>query len=346
MRGASAVAVRAFGQAYACAWPAGQRLLRSAGLSLAIAVGMIPAVAAASASAEQWLVRMSEAMRERAYEGRLVYLHEGMIDAFALVHGAVEGRENERMRTLTGTAFEVIRDGEEVTCVWPASARAMVSRRPGDVLPPKPPRGLDDVPPYYEATLDGDDRMAGRPARIVDVRPADTYRYGYRIWIDRATQLLLRSDLIGANGEAVERLMFTRLEPRRAVPASAFEPTLEGMTSMAHSDPEPGDDGGASPQWRARDLPPGFEAVAHRRQAMAPRGNAVQHSVFSDGLAAVSVFVEPRSAGNMPPTGMSAMGSVHAFGVRRGDHHITAVGEVPGATVERIARSVERVHER
>ncbi len=345
MRGVRAIPVGAVGEARALPRSKGRRLLRSGVVSLVIATAMIPG-AATAASAEQWLVRMSEAMRERAYAGRLVYLHEGMLDAFALVHGSVEGRENERMQTLTGTAFEVIRDGEEVTCVWPASARAMVSRRPGDVLPPKPPRGLKDVPPHYEATFKDDDRIAGRRARVVEVRPADSYRYGYRIWIDRATQLLLRSDLIGSNGEAVERLMFTQLEPRRSVPASAFEATLEGMTYTEHSEPEPGDDAGASAQWRARDLPPGFEAVAHRRQAMPPRGNAVQHSVFSDGFAAVSVFVEPLSEADMPPTGMSAMGAVHAFGLRRGDHHITAVGEVPGATVERVARSVERVGDR
>ncbi len=261
----------------------------------------------------------------------------------SLVHGYIDETEHERLRTLSGEKFEVIRMGDEVTCVWPASERVMVSQRPGDVLPPKPPRGLEELPGQYAATIEGEARMAGRRADLVRIEPRDGYRYGYRMWIGQASDLLLRSDLLGSDGQAVERLMFTRLELVDSVSKQAFERTLDGMEYTEHVG------GGAEgssiddPDWRVTDLPPGFRNVTHQREAMPPRGHAVQHSVFTDGLASVSVFVEsPQDQGDMPLEGLSRMGAVHAFGLERHGHQITAVGEVPGATVKRIARSVER----
>ncbi|MDZ7749509.1 MAG: MucB/RseB C-terminal domain-containing protein [Halofilum sp. (in: g-proteobacteria)] len=284
---------------------------------------------------------MAEAMRASAYEGTLVYTHDGHMEAMSVVHGVVGGVEHERLRTLSGQPFELVRAGSRLTCVWPASRRALVSQRPGDLLPPRPPRGLEQLPEPYTAAFAGEARMTGRTARIVDVRPRDRFRYGYRMWIDRATGLLLRSDMVVPGGEPVERLMFTELRPLESVSAARFEPTLEGMEYVRHGSPEAGREALEDPRWRVSDLPAGFRAVSHRREALPPHGRALQHSVFTDGLASVSVFVEPPDAGAMPLEGLSRMGAVHAYGVRRDDYHVTVVGEVPAATVRRIARSVE-----
>jgi sigma-E factor negative regulatory protein RseB len=310
-----------------------------------VLVGLLAPALATAADAAERLSRMAEAMRMQAYEGTLVYAHGQELDALSLVHGAIDGVEHERLRTLSGASFEVIRMGDEVTCIWPASKRVMISQRPGDILPPKPPRGLDELPSPYSASTEGGARMAGRDADVIHVAPRDRYRYGYRIWIDRGSDLLLRSDLLSQDGKAVEQLMFTRLEPLDSVVKAAFEPTLEGMEYMEHGG---GGGGGSieSPAWRVTDLPPGFRNVAHKREAMPPRGEAVQHSVYTDGLASVSVFIEPLGEqDDMPLKGASRMGAVHAYGMMDNDHQITVVGEVPGATVKRIARSVERVRE-
>lgn len=317
----------------------GGPLVRCTGAALAVAALLVGPVRAGD-SAAGWLGRMAEAMRTRAYEGTLVYTHGDRLESMSVVHGYVDGREHERFRTLSGKPFEVIRTGDQVTCVWPASRRAMVSRRPGDLLPPKPPAGLESLPEPYTAVAGGEARMAGRTAQVIRVRPRDGFRYGYRMWIDRDTALLLRSDLVAGDGTAVERLMFTELRPMESVSASRFEATLEGMEYMQHGDPDAGTQVLSDPVWRVTDLPPGFRTVSHRRRAMPPHGRAVQHSVFTDGLASVSVFIEPPGAGDMPIEGLSRMGAVHAFGVAREGYHVTAVGEVPAATVERIARSV------
>ncbi len=289
------------------------------------------------------LRQMAQAMRTHAYEGTLVYAHGQELDAMSLVHGSIDGREHERLRTLSGVAFELIRMGDEVTCVWPASERVMVSQRPGDLLPPKPPRGLEELPAQYAASLEGEARMVGRGADVVRIEPRDDYRYGYRMWIGQAHDLLLRSDLLDADGQPVEQLMFTHLERLDSVSREAFESTLDGMEYTEHASGASEGSRIEDPAWRITDLPSGFRNVTHQREAMPPHGEAVQHSVFTDGLASVSVFiVSPDDQGDMPLEGLSRMGAVHAFGLERRGHQITVVGEVPGATVKRIARSVER----
>lgn len=300
----------------------------------------LPAHAARDADA--WVARTLEAMHTLAYEGTLVYSHEGGIESMSIVHGVIDGREHERLRVLTGEPFELIRNGETVVCVWPASRRMLVEQRPGDFLPPKPPRQLEGLPSGYSVVMEGQGRVAGREARILQIRAQDRYRYGYRMWLDRRTGLMLRSDLLGADGKVVERLMFVSLQERDSVSAGEFEPSLEGVRYSEHGDPTGDSESLDDPAWRVEDLPPGFRAVSHRRQAMPPHGRAVQHSVFTDGLASVSVFIEPPGEDAMPLRGLSRMGAVHAFGLEVEGHHVTVVGEVPAATVRRIAMSVRR----
>jgi sigma-E factor negative regulatory protein RseB len=317
--------------------------MRQLGIAgLVLALGLVGGPARGAADAAALLAGMADAMRARAYEGTLVYTDGDHLESMSVIHGRPGGIEHERMRTLSGQRFELIRMGDELTCVWPESRRVMVSKRPGDFLPPRPPRGLEALPGHYTAELEGEARVAGRSAHVVHVGPADHYRYGYRIWIDKDTRLLLRSDLLSVEGEAVERIMFTELRPLESVPASRFEPTLEGLEYTRHGNQAAASTVLEDPAWRVTDLPPGFRTVSHRREAMPPHGTAVQHSVFTDGLASVSVFVEPHDSDEMPLEGLSRMGAVHAFGLEHDGHHVTAVGEVPAMTVRRIARSVRR----
>lgn len=309
-------------------------------LGLAL-LGAVPQ-ARAEGDAATWVARTLEAMRTRAYEGTLVYSHDGGIESMSIVHGMIDGREYERLRVLTGKPFEVIRAGETVTCVWPASGRVLVDQRPGDLLPPKPPRRLDALPSAYTVAMEGEGRVAGRDARVVRIRARDGYRYGYRMWLDEGTGLMLRSDLLGSGDEVVERLMFVSLRTLDSVSAARFQPSLDGERYATHGDPAAASASLDDPAWRVRDLPAGFRAVSHRRRAMPPHGRAVQHSVFTDGLASVSVFVEPPAADAVPLEGLSRMGAVHAFGLEVDGHRVTVVGEVPAATVRRIAMSVHR----
>jgi sigma-E factor negative regulatory protein RseB len=63
--------------------------------------------------------------------------------------------------------------------------------------------------------------------------------------------------------------------------------------------------------------------------------------VYSDGLAAVSVFIEPLGAGRATVPGLASLGAIHIYTREVANHRITVVGEAPAASVERIANAVE-----
>lgn len=302
--------------------------------------------AGATEDARDWLRQMSEASQGLNYRGTFVYLHNGRLEAIQILHRAADGNEQERMIALTGEAREVIRDNERVTCILPKSKSVMVDKSiPRKPFPAALPHDLDSLTNTYEFLIAGEDRVSGLSTRVVVIKPRDAYRYGYRLWLDKATSLLLKSDLIDAEGRPVEQVMFTDLQILDSLPEGDLAPALQGKdyTVVDHADnnavPETTDS--AQSDWVATDLPAGFMLTHHNRHPMHTAAGEVEHLVFSDGLATVSVYIEPYRADKKGPTGLSSMGAVHALAVRRGEYQMTVVGEVPGRTVERIEQSVQ-----
>lgn len=300
----------------------------------------------AQQNAHEWLRQMSTASQTLNYRGTFVYLHQGRLEAMRIIHRAAEGGEQERLVALTGEAREVIRDKERVTCILPKSKAVMVDR----TLPRKPfptdlPRNLGDLADNYEFLVQGEDRVSGLPARGILIRPRDTFRYGYRLWLDRDNGLLLKSELLDADGGPVEQMMFTDIEVLDSVPEADLRPALQGEDYTRQRQPPAATSAAAAAasaagEWTVTGLPPGFMLTHRSRHALPASSDEVEHLVFSDGLATVSVYIEPQGESGL--NGASSMGAVNALGLRQGKHQITVVGEVPRLTVERIGASVQR----
>lgn len=296
----------------------------------------------AANTARQWLDDMSEAMQSLDYDGTFVYLHDGKLEAMRIIHQRDGEDEKERLVSLTGSAREVIRDNQSVTCIMPDSKSVMVGRsRPRQPFPVVP-RDLDSIEKYYRYESIGDDRMTGVMSQVVTITPRDAYRYGYRFWIARDSKLLLKSDLVGAHGVPIEQVMFTHLGVGNEVSDAGMSVTPgEDAPAWHHQDI-----GGAStaesgdPHWVVHRLPEGFSLTNYQRKRMRPDGKGTEHLVYSDGLATVSVYVEMASADDNPMTGLSSMGAMNAYGAIVEGHQAVVVGEVPAVTVEMMAQSI------
>jgi sigma-E factor negative regulatory protein RseB len=93
--------------------------------------------------------------------------------------------------------------------------------------------------------------------------------------------------------------------------------------------------------WEAMKLPRGFRMATRNVQTLPGSSEPVEHMVFTDGVASVSVFVEPRRANSRPAAGPARVGSSSTFSTVVDGHQVTAVGEVPPGTVEFIANQVK-----
>ena len=203
---------------------------------------------------------MSRALRTLNYEGTFVHLQGTHASSMRILHANDGEGELERMTSLDGEAREVIRDRSLVTCIWPGSRSVVVSKsRPRQLLP-----DVDEAlasNDRYELHHAGVDRVAAVETDVVEVRPRDRYRYGYRFWIDRQTRMLLRSMLLDG-GRVVEQVLFTAIAYPDAIDRSRFEidvasaggrvSWIEGEPAFGRTDeggPDGGRQGGRSGSW-------------------------------------------------------------------------------------------------
>jgi len=299
----------------------------------------------AQESARQWLDEMSSALQTLDYDGTFVYLHDNKLESMRIVHQVTEGGEKERLVSLTGSPREVLRDDRVVTCIMPDNKSVMVGMsRPRQPFPVVP-RDLDTLSMYYNLEDAGEGRMTGYMTRIIKITPKDELRYGYRFWIDRDTRMLLKFDLTGVDGKAIEQVMFTSLGVGENIPAAALKPSLTGdgytWYRQENTDSKPKQNTG-TPGWTVGRLPAGFRMVNFQHKRMRQDSETAEHMVFSDGLATVSVYVEKLAQGQAPVTGLSSMGAVNAWRALVDGYQVTVIGEVPRTTVQMIARSVGR----
>src|SRR5262245_35368218 len=264
-----------------------------------------------------------------------------------IIHRVQNGEVMERLVSLDGSGREFIRTGTELACYLPDKRTVLVERRPEQ-------RPLLGNFPTFDASSDAfydvqelkRTRFLRRDTRVIAVSPKDEFRYGYRLWIDEATAMPLRTELCDGRGRVIEQLVVTDLKLPRTIPDSAFKPdvTTDGFNWLRTE----GESTRTSPElpalWSALQLPPGFRMTIRAEQVMPGSRDPVAHLVFTDGLASVSVFVESHAStgGQTASAAASAqVGSSSVFSVNEDGRKVTAVGEVPLATTRWIANSVK-----
>lgn len=300
-------------------------------------------LATAADSPMDWLMKMANAVREQSYEGTFIYRHDDQIEAMRIVHRAENGMARERLVSLNGEAREIIRDNRDVVCYLPDKRSVVVEhRKTGQKsFPALLPDRLDKVESSYKLGFGGHDRVATRKTRMIFVKPRDKYRYGYQLWADEKTGLLLKSNLISNDHKVVEQFMFTQIEIGKAISVADLRPQYSGKKWSWHREKEGAIAESTNRRWKATRLPRGYSLSRRMSRHLPMRDMVVEHLVYSDGLAAVSVFIEPKNAkSRRPMIGATGMGAVHAFGTMVSGHQVTVVGEVPVATVELIGNSI------
>ncbi|MFO1427182.1 MAG: MucB/RseB C-terminal domain-containing protein [Steroidobacteraceae bacterium] len=232
-----------------------------------------------------------------------------------------DGAVTRRTVSLDGSGREFIRRGTELMCYLPDQRTVLVEQRPKEgMLLGSLPRIDDATAQYYDIRSVERSRIMGRDARLVAVTPRDEFRYGYRLWIDERTAMPLKTQLCDGKGHVIEQIVFASLVLPERIGDAEFQPAVaaEGYRWL-RNDPARGTAGepaGDSALWSAMRLPPGFRMTTRSNQGDAGRGCARLALVFSDGVASVSVFVEPRPAAAGKLDGEVRMGSSSAFSPR------------------------------
>jgi sigma-E factor negative regulatory protein RseB len=300
------------------------------------------AFAAASDDPRDWLARTDQALSKRNYEGVFVHERAGESETLRVIHRLDGEGVTERLQSMDGSGREFIRKGTQLICYLPDQRTVLVEKSPDSALLLTGLPHIDaSTTGQYDVTELARTRVSGRAAHVIAIAPLDQLRYGYRIWIDEATAMPLKTQLRDSHGGVLEQIVFTSLKMFAHIPNSELEAGIDAHAyRWVRRDADPVDAHTLPVSWQADALPPGFRMTASTQQ-MLPAG-PVEHLVFSDGLASVSVFIEIGRAGSADRVSDDAatLGTSSAYSTVVQGYRVTAVGEVPPETVRVIAQSM------
>ena len=302
-----------------------------------------PTTPAVSQDGLALLKQMASASRRLNYSGTFVYQHAGQNETSRIVHFVnPAGGEFEKLETLDGPAREVIRTNDQVTCYLPDSKTVIIEKRSTRRFPALLPEQLSGVADNYVVSVTGMDRVAGYDCRVVVLEPKDKLRYGHQFCAEAGSGLPLRARTLSEKNQQLETFAFTDLriggsfsrdQVRSRYAAKSKEWKVD-HSALAISD-VPADTG-----WSLTRQPTGFKKLTELKRSIAGRSAMVSHIVYSDGLAAISVFIEPLPKAR-PARSLSHQGAVNIYIRPVADHMVTVLGEAPAATVMQIANSLE-----
>jgi len=311
-----------------------------AALALA-SLAFAPVALAEDAAA--WLARAAAAAKQLNYVGTIVYQHGGRIETSRLVHWNDAGSEYEKLVNLEGPPREVIRSQGEVRCYYPEAKVVRVEPRTfRNAFPSLSPQQQKSLANFYEMRKAEPDRVAGLDAQAWVFEPKDGLRYGHKFWVDTATGLLLKARILDERNEPVEQFAFidlalgAKIDRDMVKPSWTAAPPEWQVREVGVGDVEPKETG-----WLVNRVPAGFAKIVEGYRSLRGKRAPVAHLVYSDGLVAVSVFVEPVGAA-AHPTGLMQQGGINIYVRQFDDMLVTVLGEAPGVTVRQIAYSVAR----
>jgi sigma-E factor negative regulatory protein RseB len=295
-------------------------------------------VQAQSPEALGWLRKIHDATQKLSYTGTFVYQNGSRSETSRITRYVDASGDIEKLEVMDGVPREIVRTKDTVRCYLPGSRVVKVDRRTERGFPALLPERITALARHYDISLGETRRIAGYDCQAVVLTPRDNLRYGYKLYADQASGMLLRAVTFDAAGEQVEQFMFTQL---------AIGGVTRDMVRSRHA---------AARAWRVENAEaaparlagwglsselPGFQKVVELKRRLGDSRSAGQ-VVYSDGLAAVSVFIESLEGRSDPVrTGLASMGAIHIYTREVANHMVTVVGEAPAASVQRIANAVE-----
>ena len=289
------------------------------------------------------LQQIQQAAQQLNYVGVFAYQEGGAIESSRITHAFDGTHEIEKLELLDGPARECLRRNQEVQCLIPSEQRIELEKQTGARFPGLLMSNAQFVDTnYIVQPLPEPMRIAGRACQLIDVVPRDRARYGYRLCVDTQSKLLLKAQTVNTHGQVIEQVAFTQIAIVTNISPAMLEPSWPMAGWAVHESAQKAvnlQDLG----WRM--VPPaGFRATSQTEQLFAENKH-VHQMVLSDGLATISIFIEPylNARSDYKPLGAAQVGSVNLYGVKIANFWLTVLGEVPAYTLEKFAQSIQYV---
>lgn len=295
--------------------------------------------------AVSWLQRIAVAAQNLNFTGTFSYQTAAGAETSRITHLFDASGEHERIEVLDGSLRELVRSNDEVKCYLPDDKLIIVeNRRQYKSFPALLPSAVGGLGEYYQIRKGETARVAGFESQIIILEPRDQLRYGHLLWAEIESGLLLKARTFNERNEPIEQFAFTQVQIGGTIDRASLRPktnTANAEWRVQNARTAPARPAGG--EWLFKSPPPGFKMSAGMKRRGANPGQETTHFVFSDGLASISVFIEPtaepQAAGK---DDAFTVGAISSYKRLLGRYQLTVLGEVPHATLKRLADGVER----
>jgi sigma-E factor negative regulatory protein RseB len=303
-------------------------------------VGLAIAETVEQGEALAWLQRIAQAARELNYRGTFVYQHGEQAETSRITHFVDRTGEYEKLETLDGPRREIFRNNTEILTFYADSRVVKRERRTArKAFPALLPDQLSVLTEFYQLRRGGQERIGGFDSQALILEPRDEYRYGHKLWAEVNTGLLLKARMFNEHNQVIEQFHFTELTINPPLTREAVRPAF-AVPPAERRDAADAPAGPVDTGWVVRNQPAGFKKIMEMKRFKQSGNEQVAHLVFSDGLAAVSVFIEPLPSIRKVPEGLSHQGAVNIYTRAMSDQLVTVLGETPPVTIMQIANSI------
>jgi len=299
-------------------------------------------------SVDQWLRHLHEAARQSAYAGTFVVTADSYMSSARIWHVRDGVQQIERIEALTGLPRTTYRRNDQVVTYLPERRVAIVEKRTSlGLFPNLFSRADSSIAQFYRLKINGRDRVAGLIADVAQLVPRDQWRFGYRIWTEQATGLVVKLQTLDPTQAVLEQAAFSDLQLAQPISWTKLSAMMDNTEGYVVKNPELISTTADQEGWRLGVNVPGFISVScHKRQENGSvAGDGPLQWVFSDGLASVSFFIEVFDAarhGKQHPQEKFSMEATHVQTRQIGNWWLTVVGEVPQETLQMFAQGLER----
>jgi sigma-E factor negative regulatory protein RseB len=285
------------------------------------------------------LEQAAHAANNLNFMGQYVYQHDGQMDIMNIIHGQVNEVSFTKIDSMDGQRREILKKANNLSCVFPDKKLVQIERQTTrtffpSIRWPSKDRYVDN----YQVMLAGSQRVTGRSCQIIRLNPRDQYRYAHEFCLDDQTHLLLKEATINISGTAIMTVEFTSLNFGLSISPNNFNTAYEQSKDWPHQEI-------MSIQAVNSELdvsvnpPRGFESLGVFK-SIGNRQQNIEQEVFSDGLASVSVFIEPADSSQATEHIETLKDTLSYYSAQRSGMKITVLGEVPVDTATRIGHSV------
>lgn len=305
-----------------------------------------PAPAASSGEVKNindWLMRMHEASRNRSYVGTFVVSSGGVMSSAKIWHVCDGVQQMERVETLTGAPRSIFRHNDQVVTFMPEQKVVRTEKRESLGLFPQLLKAADSrIAEFYKARQEGSERVAGVEADIIALVPKDAMRFGYRVWAEQKNGLVVKLQTLDVDGKVLEQAAFSELQFDAPIKIEKLTQMMAKTDGYRVETPGLVKTTAGAEGWVLKTPVSGFKPMSCYKRPNPVQGKSdPMQWIFSDGLASVSLFVEPFDSVRHKESRLS-MGATHSLSRRLDGYWLTAMGEVPLETLRLFADGLER----